>query len=95
MQLREGNSFLAGAFLYILKLLRLSAVPWLASRVDWGTATVLQMHSPPRAQGVEQRCWGVFLSQLDTCGKLHFASAYCKVSSGAHDFLLSEVAGEH
>lgn len=77
MQLRDGNGFLAGAFLYILKSLRLSAVPWLVSRTDWGAATVLQMHFPPaRAQGVEQRCWGIFLSQLGTRGKLHFASTH-------------------
>lgn len=76
MHFGEGNGFLVGAFLYVLELLRLSAVPWLVIRIDWGTAAKCCSAFSLRAQGVEQRCWGLFPSQLSTRGKLHFASAH-------------------
>lgn len=76
MQFGEGNGFLVGAFLYVLELLRLSAVPWLVIRIDWAQQPNAANAASPRAQGVEQRCWGLSPSQLSTRGTLHFASAH-------------------
>lgn len=76
MQFGEGNGFLVGAFLYVLELPRLSAVPWLVIRIDWAQQPNAANASSRRAQGVEQRCWGLSPSQLSTRGTLHFASAH-------------------
>lgn len=66
----------------------LSAIPQLVSRVDLGTAVILQMHSPS-GFGVEKRDAGEFLLP-SWVHVAHFALQMhiCKVSSGTHDFPL-------
>lgn len=94
-QLREGNGFLLGRGLP-LYFKTPSAVPQSVSRVDRGTATTLQMYPPPQGLRALSRGAGeFFLPSWVHVANFTLQRHICKVSSGTHDFPLSEAAGEH
>lgn len=74
MQFGKGNGFLVEAFLYVLELLRLSAVPWLVFRIDWGTATKCCKCILPQGSG----CWAEVLGTFPFPAEHTWHTSFCK-----------------
>lgn len=73
----------------------LSAIPQLVSRADLGTPVILQMHSPSDLRVLRREVQGSFCFPAGYMAHFTLQMHICKVSSGTHDFPLSEVDGEH